>query len=314
MLQQINDRLMEIQEKKRRKEKLESLLDSAEEAYRQEKERLDKLKTVVDREKADVDRLEGLGLTALFCAVLGGKEERLKKERQEFLRAKLERQECQDSVNALQEEMDSLVMQIGALKNVDAQYADALKQKERFLVDSNTEEARSLFTLSEKLGRLQSQKRELDEAVEAGYAAQREMAGAVASLQSAGNWGVFDMMGGGLIATAVKHSKMDKAQGHAHLAQQKVRRFQRELKDVQVDVVAFDGIDVGSFMNFADYFFDGLIVDWMVQSRINTSRENVQKASGQIMRVLAKLEQVRTKIDGEINQIARERLALLERV
>ena len=41
----------------------------------------------------------------------------------------------------------------------------------------------------------------------------------------------------------------------------------------------FDGnIDTGDFLSFADYFFDGFVVDWMVQDRINTARRQVDEA------------------------------------
>ena len=31
-------------------------------------------------------------------------------------------------------------------------------------------------------------------------------------------------------------------------------------------------------MHFADYFFDGFVVDWMVQDRINNARHQVEEA------------------------------------
>ena len=37
-------------------------------------------------------------------------------------------------------------------------------------------------------------------------------------------------------------------------------------------------IDTGDFLSFADYFFDGFVVDWMVQDRINTAKRQVEEA------------------------------------
>lgn len=37
-------------------------------------------------------------------------------------------------------------------------------------------------------------------------------------------------------------------------------------------------INTGDFLSFADYFFDGFVVDWMVQDRIKNARHQVEEA------------------------------------
>ena len=37
-------------------------------------------------------------------------------------------------------------------------------------------------------------------------------------------------------------------------------------------------IDTGDFLSFADYFFDGFVVDWVVQDRINNAKRQVEEA------------------------------------
>ena len=37
-------------------------------------------------------------------------------------------------------------------------------------------------------------------------------------------------------------------------------------------------IDTGNFLSFADYFFDGFVVGWMVQDRINNAKRQVEEA------------------------------------
>ena len=61
----------------------------------------------------------------------------------------------------------------------------------------------------------------------------------------------------------LKHSKMDHAKQNMDQAKYDLRNFSRELNDVNM---ACDlHIDTGDFLSFADYFFDGFVVDWMVQ-------------------------------------------------
>ena len=45
-----------------------------------------------------------------------------------------------------------------------------------------------------------------------------------------------------------------------------------------VNVACNLNINTGDFLSFADYFFDGFVVDWMVQDRINNARHQVEEA------------------------------------
>lgn len=130
--------------------------------------------------------------------------------------------------------------------------------------------------------------RELREAIDAANSAIYYLNQARSVLTSAGNWGLADMLGGGIIATFVKHSKMDEAQGSIEMARQALQKFSKELKDIdrQVD----DYIQVDEFMRFADYFFDGIVVDWMVQSKIEHAREQVEQVSIRVMQIRDQLQ------------------------
>ena len=55
----------------------------------------------------------------------------------------------------------------------------------------------------------QIDQREIREAIQAGEAALRSLERAKEKMGSAKNWGIFDMMGGGLLRSLFKHSKFD---------------------------------------------------------------------------------------------------------
>ena len=109
-------------------------------------------------------------------------------------------------------------------------------------------------------------KREMQEAVQAGERALQSLYAARDKLGSARNWGIFDMLGGGFISDFVKHSKMNDAAALMEQAKSDIQRFQRELRDVQVSLDL--RMEIGSFLSFADFFLDGLVADYMVQSKI----------------------------------------------
>lgn len=75
--------------------------------------------------------------------------------------------------------------------------------------------------------------REIDEAIRAGERALDSLREAKNQLNSARNWGIYDMIGGGLISSMIKHSKIDQANEWMDQANRDLRCFAKELRDVE---------------------------------------------------------------------------------
>ena len=76
--------------------------------------------------------------------------------------------------------------------------------------------------------------KEKREAIEAGRKALNSLSAAKENLNSAKNWGLVDMFGGGFFSTMLKHSKMDHAKQNMDQAKYDLRNFSRELNDVNM--------------------------------------------------------------------------------
>ena len=131
-------------------------------------------------------------------------------------------------------------------------------------------------------------KREMKEAMDAGERALTSLRNAQVKLNSAGNWGLFEMFGGGLFSTIMKRSKMEDAQQLMEAAKSDLKRFQRELKDVNIPLDL--RMEVGSFLSFADFFFDGFVADYLVQSKISEAKEQVSDAIIRVEQILNELK------------------------
>ena len=132
---------------------------------------------------------------------------------------------------------------------------------------------------------------EINEAYAAGERALESLYAAQDYLRSAGNWGIFDMLGGGFISTMAKRSKMRDANACMEQAQYDLQHFQQELRDVTNIPGLY--LEMDDFLGFADYFFDGFLADLMVQSRIRDAQAKVDAAIEQVHLALAKLDEVR---------------------
>lgn len=130
-------------------------------------------------------------------------------------------------------------------------------------------------------------RREINEAIQAGQEALTCLNEARDCLNSAGNWGIVDLLGGGFLTTMIKRSRMKDADNLVQQARGALKRFQRELMDVE-DIPELH-IETGDFLTFADYFFDGIIADWLVQSKINDSKRQVENAIRKVSYILGQL-------------------------
>ena len=107
------------------------------------------------------------------------------------------------------------------------------------------------------------------------------------SLSGARNLGLWDMFGGGVFVSMMKHSRLDEAKMQMEEARYYLQQLQKELRDI--DVPADIRVDVNGFLTFADFFFDGIIADWLVQSRISEARDQVSTEKARVLEILADL-------------------------
>lgn len=128
---------------------------------------------------------------------------------------------------------------------------------------------------------------EIREAIVAGEKALVSLREAKQYLSSAGNWGLWDILGGGMIVSFVKHTKINKAMECMDNAKNDLRRFRKELDDVD-DYLP--NISVGDFMTFADFFFDGFVADVLMQTKISTAKSQVNEAIYQVESIVNRLK------------------------
>lgn len=194
----------------------------------------------------------------------------------------------------------------------DKDYEFLLSAKEQIIKEKDAAFGNRLFELNDHEGDIGAYITELNEAIEAGYDVEHALNNAMGSLESAEGWGTFDMFGGGMTSSMVKHDHIDKATDHIHHAQTRMRSFQKELLDV--DEVTDLQIDISGMLKFADFFFDGLIVDWMVQGRIQDSLQQARDQHAGVVSIIRKLETSLTEKEIELSAIQTDKIALIEQL
>jgi hypothetical protein len=277
-------RLQAAKERLQQRSKLLAMLDEAGLLLDQELTKRRELAATVASEKAEVERLEGYSLAALFHSVFGNIDEKRIKEQKEFLAAQLKLEEAEKEIPELEQEVKSLRNRLRAYAELETEYRALVAEKEQFLLGRGDASSAELLELVEQLGTLAGLKQELAEAIDAGEAAYAELVLVSDNLRSAQSWGTFDMFAGGAMTTMFKHSKIDTARQHVARAQHLLHRFQEELADAGNRLSV--SLEIGGMAKFADYFFDGIITDWIVQSKINAAAENCGRTQAEVRAAL----------------------------
>jgi hypothetical protein len=71
---------------------------------------------------------------------------------------------------------------------------------------------------------------------------------------------------------------MSEAEREIELAKRSLQKFSRELRDV----AGYSSIHINEFLTFADFFFDGLVADFLVQSQISNAKRQCDDAIRQV--------------------------------
>jgi DNA repair exonuclease SbcCD ATPase subunit len=293
------DELFQLKEKTGEKKRLESQLNKAQNDFNELTEKLRQLKLQLKKEYEDVHKLDEGGLTAFFYSVLGNKVEKIDKERQEYLAVKLKCENCENEINQLEKEINQIKSKLDEAGDPELVYQNLLQSKSALMRNRQDAQFISFETQIENQLR---QKKELNEAIEAGEMALKGLRLSIQSLKKALNWGTFDMLGGGLIATAVKHSNIDEAKSVILEVQVWLKKFRRELSDVSIPVSEELTVQLDSFTTFADYFFDSLIFDWVVQNKISRSLDSCESIYKQVTDVVTHLRISDVEITKDYNE------------
>ena len=274
------------------------------ELYRQREERQARVDETAQRfhkEQDDVDKLEKGGLRSFLLSLTGEKEERLDQERREALAAKFQYDQAKSDLEYVENKLNSLIRERDGLRGSQERLEALWEEKSELVKAMGGPQGQQLAELDRQLADLSHQQKELEEAISAGENAKRLRGQAQNQLCCARNWGTWDMLGGGLIATMAKYDRLDSAQSSIQAAQRALSDFRTELADVSR--LQVPNIQIGEFATFADYFFDGIFSDWYVQSSIKTAQEGVSE-------VLTKLTATLRNLDVILQDVVRRRAPL----
>lgn len=296
-MERINEELAAQKQRKYLFEKYSRRLEELTKEREREEENFHNLKTKFHKELQDAEQLERISLTKLFLMISGKKEERIAKEKKEAHKARLLYEESLRKLEDLDAKIQAIAAKVSEFGDAPDKLQSLLVMKEQMIHSTNPVLSKILYGLAQQKAQLTTLLQEISEAESAAFKAKEALENAKAVLENAKNWGYVDMAGGDFLATAIKRSYMDDARASLHTAQHYMEMLQAELSDLGKDLTT--NLDISEFLSIADYFFDNIFSDYLVQDKITRSTSQVNKC-------LEKLEGLLLELGAEKERVNKE--------
>lgn len=265
------------------------------------KEEQKKAKKILDKENKDVEKVVGVSFASFMATLLNNKSEKLEKEELEALEAKHAYDAISYEVQALSEEIGTLEAAIGKEDAIKGAYQKAYDRKKKELSSQSPALWQKIKALDVDLNKKRAELKEIKEAKSACSQTLGSIYNATKQLSDAKSYGTWDMLGGGFLATMAKREHMNKAQNAINDVNYHLKRLKKELLDINEEISL--KIEIDNYLSFADYFFDGLFVDIMVQNKISDAQDKVSSLKNDIEVMHKRLENMYLEVEATKNQI-----------
>lgn len=287
----IGTRQIEIRKRLNERGRLAGKLKIVEEQIAEHEEQILALEESLSKEQLDLHKMDSFSLVNVYRKWKGTHHELREKEYEEAAKAELKLNEHEHMLRDLRKDEDQIRKSLLQYAGVDEEWDDFLQEKKVWLRVHNDEVTSELDYHLGQYTELEALLVEMDEAIEAGSKASTSLGRALDKLKSAKTMSTWDtFFGGGLIVTAMKHGELNESENALHSAQLNLRRFEAELADVRESSTGGLQVERGSFVTFADYFFDDIFSEWTIHSRINTSIDNVEAMKTKVSNMVTELK------------------------
>lgn len=133
-----------------------------------------------------------------------------------------------------------------------------------------------------------------DQALAAGREAHRYAQAALEALRRAKGWGIYDLLGGGLVSGLIKHGKMGDAQRQINGLRQALARFHQAADGLRIYSNA--SAELSGFWRAADLIWDGPFSDFMAQRQISEAQRSLERMDSQLLQAICALEAARQRM------------------
>ncbi|QAA30721.1 hypothetical protein [Clostridium manihotivorum] len=305
MFLKINEEIRSAKEKVKEKEHIEQRIKELKELLDGYEKELIEFKQKLTKEELDIKKLEGITLSNLLAVILNNKEEKLDKEKKEYIEIKIKFDQCNQKVSDVNEDLSKLGKELDRVGNANIQYKKLIKEKEEQVKSIGSEASKEKLRELENLRLdLCTSIKELKEAVLSGENLLARIDDAQDSLSSAKNWGTLDLFSDSIIVSIEKHEKIDDTQVKLNKIPYLVDKFKKELSDVTASFETISNkLEFSLITKTVDIFFDNIFTDISVLTKIEESYDEIRHLARYVDECVIDLKREKERLEDEVVNI-----------
>ena len=257
------------------------------EAYQE----LANLESKMDKELSDVEKLQDLTIHQLFSKILGGQEQRLEIERQEYLEAVLNYKDAKKSIDLMKFEKEVLEEKTIQLPMLTKELNVLLEKRESEILNYGGSAQNQLKVFNSQIDDNFQLKREIYEAKIIGTKVRVLSESIIKNLQEAHDKERFiDEHGNMLKRRTVGKSNVQQAQETFYRLKNETLKFEDELEDIYSHREIKFRDSLQGFHQLSKIYYGNLINDWVVSQRIMDALSFVKTFHNRVQRTLLSLD------------------------
>ncbi|HBW12455.1 MAG TPA: hypothetical protein DEF30_01360 [Proteiniclasticum sp.] len=278
------------------KKVVEQKLKNTTEEQQEKDSQLHTFLSTMKKELKDVENLETSTLSTLFTKVTGKFEERLIKEQEEYLQAKLHYDDKKNELDHLNEKEKRLQYELSKLNQEISAIKESLLQD----YPEGVQFSKELEKRKEHLFHLQ---RELEEALDAVHRVMEYAEMAIQEFLSARGWSTYDtFFGGGLLADLAKYNRLDEANKAISKISAASKEMKKELRDVEM-TLEHNLETVSGSDQFFDIAFDNIFSDWSIRGKIETNLSAMNQYLDELKKIELQLKNALMDIHEKVQML-----------
>ena len=222
MLENINKKINEVEENIRRRQEFYNILEQKQQELKKEQTRRRELSKALNKKEGQIKRLQSPSVIGL---IFRSEDMDLQEKLRQYDIIKSEYENCGNSVINIEKDINFYREQIENYHSLDSDYDDLIRERRDLILSKNDKTAHELrdYLYLEDMSKKELDIRGVKESIAACNNVLPSLERAIRNLESAKSWGVWDIIGGGFLSTAIKHSKIDNMR-------QEIKGVEREIR------------------------------------------------------------------------------------
>lgn len=255
------------------------------------------LKSRWKKEERDVEKFENLTLSSFIASITGQIDTKLRKEQQEALEAKMAYDSAMYALEQAKSDLQYYMNESANVEQMKRKVDRLFSEIFKYVSENDPESGPKLREMDVSIQQNKEELREIAEALSVGLELDAQLEDLLRVLDSAQNWGVFDLVAGGMISSAIKHDRLEQAKRRIDQCMYTLQRFNKELADVGQTVRS--DLDFDGFSRFVDIFLDNFFFDWFVQDKIVKVIDQTKELSRKLHTSMESLRLERNRLEKE---------------